>query len=378
MTQWNISTISYNASGNTAFAGSYMEEWLNDTTVDGFLGNLRDPENFIKMDSVWNATETAETTKSASTTLVIDPVGLLNAYEFTMSYSGTTSRNSYLNNDLYWWLLTPYSSTSLRQIDSSGRLTTSNSTSTAGVRPSINLKPSIKIIGGTGTVDDPYRLKGDSDSNLSGTMLSNRYSGEYIRFGNDENNLYRIVSHENGSGTKIVSAEPLKNSGAFVTSVFDSNSSVYYSNSTTIGTFLNGDYLTNYVDSTYIDMIEDSTTWYLGQVGFFTSFSYKLAKYADETGNELTASTTIAKVGLLRHGELLTGPVKVGNYDTSYWILTSSAGNSVDYINFDGKMESLNPPGAYRVRPASNLKSNVIITGGDGTKENPFTLALQS
>ena len=31
-----------------------MESWLNDTTVDGFLGNLRDPEAFIKMKTVYN------------------------------------------------------------------------------------------------------------------------------------------------------------------------------------------------------------------------------------------------------------------------------------------------------------------------------------
>src|SRR5699024_7043612 len=31
VTQWNISAIVY-SSGSTAFEGSYMEEWLNDTT----------------------------------------------------------------------------------------------------------------------------------------------------------------------------------------------------------------------------------------------------------------------------------------------------------------------------------------------------------
>ena len=41
VTQWNISAINY-SSGSTAFEGSYMEEWLNDTSVDGFLGNLRE------------------------------------------------------------------------------------------------------------------------------------------------------------------------------------------------------------------------------------------------------------------------------------------------------------------------------------------------
>ena len=100
VTQWNISGIPYNASGNTAFDGSYMEEWLNDTTVDGFLGNLREPEKFIKMDSVWNATETTETTKPTETTMITDPVGLLNIYEYTMSYSGTTYSNWLFNNGL--------------------------------------------------------------------------------------------------------------------------------------------------------------------------------------------------------------------------------------------------------------------------------------
>ena len=38
ITQWNISGINY-SSGSTAFEGSYMEEWLNDTRIDGFLGN---------------------------------------------------------------------------------------------------------------------------------------------------------------------------------------------------------------------------------------------------------------------------------------------------------------------------------------------------
>ena len=42
VTQWNISAIPYNSENNTAFDGSYMEDWLNNTSVDGFLGNLRD------------------------------------------------------------------------------------------------------------------------------------------------------------------------------------------------------------------------------------------------------------------------------------------------------------------------------------------------
>ena len=61
VTQWNISAIPFNESPTTNnnynnFQDSYMEEWLNDTSVDGFLGNLRDYENFIVTDAKWNVT----------------------------------------------------------------------------------------------------------------------------------------------------------------------------------------------------------------------------------------------------------------------------------------------------------------------------------
>ena len=51
VTQWNISAISYD-NDSSAFEESYMKSWLNDTTVDGFLGNLREPDKFLVTDSV--------------------------------------------------------------------------------------------------------------------------------------------------------------------------------------------------------------------------------------------------------------------------------------------------------------------------------------
>ena len=251
VTQWTISAISY-SSGSTDFAGSYMEEWLNDTSVDGFLGNLRDYENFIVTDAKWNATLTTSSSKPAETTMVEDTVGLLNYYEYVTSYTGTNYRDGYLNNGLEWWTLTPSSSSDVRYVNYYGIADNSSSPGNpSGARPSINLKSSIKIVDGDGTIDNPYRLNGDNDTNLSGTLLSSRFSGEYIRFGSEENNLYRIVSRENGTGTKIVSAEPLKSSGTFIESAFGSNTT--FSSANTIGTFLNGEYLTSYVDSIYTD-----------------------------------------------------------------------------------------------------------------------------
>ncbi len=371
VTQWNISAISYD-DNSSAFEGSYMEMWLNDTTVDGFLGNLRNPESFIKMDSKWNASQMSDTSKPQSEseggTIVEAAVGLLNIYEYNM----TGSSNSYLNNNLYWWTLTPYSTHGVNYINNNGDTPNYNIyfTNSYGVRPSINLKLEIKIVGGDGTEENPYRLMGDNDTNLSGTKLNTRYSGEYISFGTEENTLYRIVSHETDGLTKITSAEPLKENGSYKTLYFGDD--VYYSSTNTIGSFLNGEYLTNgnYLTDEQVSMIEDNTTWYLGTVGNGTS--YKLAKYTDTSMSEYVTSTK-ARVGLLRLGELM-----VGKFDTKTktWLLTNS-GNYVKYLDTTSAIYDAYPRTLYNIKPSFNLRENVIITSGTGTKEDPFEIALQ-
>ena len=377
VTQWNISAISYD-NDSSAFEGSYMQQWLNDTTVDGFLGNLRDYENFIVADAKWDATmddrDLGSITRPNGESVSTNAVGLLNLYEYQ---SGNRSdARKYLYNGLRWWTITPYSTSNVRNLLESYYMSDQSSLFSNGVRPSINLKSSIKIVDGNGTIDNPYRLEGDNDTNLTGELLSSRYSGEYIRFGTDENNLYRIVSHETEGLTKITSAEPLKDNGEFKYLAFDSNYNVNYSSTNTIGTFLNGEYLTNYVGSPYIDMIEDNTTWYLGTVG--EGASYKLAKYTDENGSTTTSNITQAKVGLLRFGELMAGQFNKDGNTTSYWTLTPSNISRILSVLNIGNVSDTRSSAKLCIQPSLNLKSNVIITDGDGTKQNPFTLTLDS
>ena len=380
VTQWNISSISYNESSNTSFVGSNMEAWLNDTSVDGFLNNLRDPEKFIKMDSVWNASETTDPTKLDKTVMVTDPVGLLNIYEYTMSSSGVGVSNGYLNNNTIWWTMTPYTdNNTIYEVFPDG---TCNPTylpgSSFGIRPCINLKSDVGVVEGNGTIDDPYRLYGDNDKDLSGTLLSTRYSGEYIRLGMGENNLYRIVSHENGTGTKITSAEPLKSNGEFITldykkdNIFES-----FSPNSNIGSFLNNTYLNTYIDSTYLNMIEENTNWYLGVVDG-NGTSYKLAKYVD-VNLSTTVSYTTATIGLLRYGELMAGQFNVISNNIIYGTLTMINNNNeyLRVVSEDSNAYDYYPiTYVFGIKPSFNLKSNVIITSGTGTKDNPFEIAL--
>ena len=200
ITHWNISAIPYD-DNSSAFKGSFMEDWLNDTSVDGFLYNLRDYENFLVTDYKWNATQMTNTDKPPKTTMVEDPVGLLNVYE----YSICGGNNSYLNNTLNFWFITPYDNILVSNHSYKGNITyrnVSDDTLAGGVRPSIVLKNNVKIINGNGTEEDPYRLLGDNDKDLNGVKLNTRYSGEYVKFGNEPNNLYRIISHEIDDLTK--------------------------------------------------------------------------------------------------------------------------------------------------------------------------------
>ena len=372
VTEENISVIPYD-DNSSAFEGSYMAMWLNDTTVDGFLGNLRNPESFIKMDSKWNVSQMSDTSKpsneSEGGTIVEDPVGLLNIYEYTMCGSS----NGYLNSGLYWYTITPFDSSTKVYIIYDNVLNSEVTSGMHGIRPSINLKSEIKIVSGDGTEENPYRLMGDNDTNLNGTKLNTRYSGEYVSFGTGENNLYRIVSHETDGLTKVTTVDLIYND---TTIAFDLNRSPYYSKETTIGQILNGEYLESgvYLTSEQVEMIEESSIWYRGRVAL--GDGYYLSKYTDETMNVLISNTTEAKVGLLRIGEQMLTPLDY------YWTITirdvTSWSTTINVILPEGTGNYRAAVNPGRIRPALNLKSNVIITGGDGTLQNPFQIELAS
>ena len=69
---------------------------------------------------------------------------------------------------------------------------------------------------------------------------------------------------------------------------------------------------------------------------------------------------------------------KNGN-NTFYWTLTPYSTGFVRYVANGGYITfRTNTTGTLGSRPSMNLKSNVIITGGDGTKNSPFQVKLGS
>ncbi len=377
VSQNNISTLSYNQDGDGTFVGSYIEMWLNDTTESGFLANLRSPEKFLKMDSKWfSKRETGVVPYPDSVS--INPVGLLTAYEYTKGCNGNYSSTCYLNNGLYSWILSENGLTNSGVSSFALNVTLGNDVYALGVRPAVNLKSTITISSGAGTSDDPYRLEGDNDTNLVGTYLNTRYSGEYVQFGVGENNLYRIVSHED-SGTKITSDVPLKNNGVDLLMKFGDTSEFFFNSygiSNTIHDFLNYTFYKNstlYLSDDQKNMVKP-TRLYVGTVGM--NGNYLLAKYKD-TSMSTEVYLGDFNVGLLRVGELMAGQNTIND---SFWLITPYQTNELwvylDYMGFLSNSQSANYQ--HKVKPTLTLKDNVIITDGVGTKSDPFVLTLDS
>ena len=174
-----ITLISYNPQGDTNFydiskkddttyTGSYMYQWLN----EDFLDTLYNHENIIVEDSTWNITNSNASslddvnTKLPETTLINNstigkntPVGLLNSYEYYLSYKNASSQSysyGYLNIGYYWWLLNSYSSSTIWYSNGGG--SSYAPLYNYGVRPVVNLKSNIQLSGGSGTKDAPYTI----------------------------------------------------------------------------------------------------------------------------------------------------------------------------------------------------------------------------
>ncbi len=370
-----ITTIPYNAEGNSVFENSYADQWL----MQEFLPTLHDYQDYLVIDSTWYATPDSSDAPANPTnqTLVNRAVGLLNVYEYyvTYYYSDGLAMNDtgYLNNDTNWWLMTPNNASHIRGVSNSGELSSYNSMYGYGIRPSMYLKSNIQASDGIGTIDNPYRLKEDKKEISNGTMLlSTRYSGEYINFNHE---LYRIVGIENNL-TKITAVDkPMQ----LARNIFDGSSTNFGESS------LKNDletYYQNHVESSYKEMIAENQTWYLGTVGNGANYKASICLNVDSTVSSSscnrTEAITTATIGLSRVGEMFTSQI-FRDAKIVFWTLTPYSTLYVRDVHNGGGLNYYVSTNDYGARPSMYLKQNVVISStntGDGTYEHPYDIEL--
>ena len=394
-----ITAISYNPDGDvnfydvskkdyTTYTGSYMYQFLN----EDFLDTLYNYQNIIVEDSTWNiTTSSSKNTKLPETTLINSstigkntPVGLLNSYEYYLSYKNTSDSSGYLYNGYFWWLLNPYSSSDVWDVHSHGNLHNNVPSYAHTARPSINLKSNIQLSGGSGTKDDPYTISGDKKQpTINTTLLNTRTIGEYVVFDEDADTstkeLYRIVGIEDGK-TKLNKNDYIKSGTTTLTKKFSTN--------TTYGSGTSDDYWDYYLNNTWYnslankDMLE-SSSYYIKQVSDGTSYKNSLCNTYNtiETTKSCTKTTSMwtGLVGLPRYGEMFASQQGNGyNSSSDMWLITPKGSSLVWDVRSSGYLNHNDLSYARTARPSINLKSNIVITGGSGIKSDPFTIAVKN
>ena len=270
--------------------------------------------------------------------------------------------------------------------------------------------------------NDTYRVIGVFDSNSHGVegkylvkLIRSRILGDYAWGAyNSTNTSGTYSSYKNdwtGNTTGVkASANVLLNEFFYnktnTSSTYGSCSDwTYYYNDSSYKTFSCSDIVGHGLDSNSQNYIEE-VTWYLK--GYRTNSYSKQNFYLCERGlstdttNCMSANSgaydasTTSKIGLMYASDYLyassyfadsnTTTASSGDYGNKNWLykgyewaITPKANNSTyvshvqDFGNLDVDDHSSS---GFGIRPTFYLKSNVIVTGGAGTFDNPYKLSM--
>ena len=358
--------------------GSHAKDWLNNYFYPRLKGN-----NIIT-EQVW-CSETTTSSSSARTTcennLSTQPsnVGLMTLDEYNLA----GSFNSYLNIGQYQWTMTPYSSSSVRNVYSNGNANYDSVTIASGLRAVINVNSDVTITGGNGTLGatwssqtGPYILNEDKSVEVTGKLNEKATSGEYVLF---VGRKYRVVDKDSNGNTKLILDSYYEETeGTVYTMSYGSNNT--FSKDTGIGQKLNSDvlnWLTNNSESEKAKLVSDYT-WYQNNFAYGQSYSVSL--------NEENPTRSIqATVGLIRVGEMLSGQsssILTKGYTTAssysnantYWTMTPYSSSNAWYVSSTGNAPDSSVTNASGLRAVIVVNSDVTITGGNGTWSNPYQI----
>ena len=348
-----VATISYNnITQDNNYSNSNVYLWLKNI----FLPTLRNTDKYLK-EVEWNYSNTTANVSSpiVGGSTVLSKIGLLNNFEYLKSAN-------FINNGKKTWLIST-SGTSAWSVNAAGEITLANVLNFYGIRPSVVLKENINFVnGGTGTINNPYKLIGDTSANV-GTALNSRYPGEYVTL----NGILFRISSAYSNYTKLVATDTIPIDSNIASTIPYITSSYYNS---VAGTIRLHYFNETYSDDTYIgeylkkwaEPIEDILT----EGDFCRRIINKNSSQTIECPPEDIISTKIA-IPML--GEMYA--VYASN---NYWTINNSAQGKMDIITNDGSARDINVTELSSILPVVVIKNDAIITGGNGTSSSPYTI----
>jgi len=307
-------TLIYGTKDN--YADSNIYNYLNNNYL-----NILNKEELVK--SSW-CNSNVDVNKYECTNNIDDYIGLISSKE----YLNAGGKDSYLNNNTYFWLINSSLDNSKLYVNNEGTINNNykneNDYYSYGVRPVIVLPISIQNYKGDGSIEKPYVLSSNSE-----IMISNHSVGTYVKIGEY---TFRIISKED----------------EYTRLLLDSNlDKLSYNDAIK---FINNEFISN-IDSEILVK------------GKCYSNSYNIGNnYNLKNENETTAYACLPNIGDLF----------ISEYD-GIW-LNTKYNNSLIYTISGSSIFADLKSSTNNVRPIINVKNELIISSGEGTKNNPLVV----
>lgn len=314
-----INALSFNDKAVT-FDKSNLNKYLNDV----FLKTL----NMDYLSQTAYCLDEVEDITSITCNNIIstDYVRILGVSEFLNS---KVEGKTYLNSEDGFWI---YNTSSEGAWHTSGvSLSLASYSEGYLVKPVVRIKNSVQLLGGKGSLNDPYYIEKD-DKNLE--------VGNYVKLGDDVWVIYEVKENTINLALNNTISSTHRFSGS--TNKYDLN------DKTGLASYLNTTYLENL---TYKDMLNNNE-WYVGAYNYNYENIYK---------EKITS-----KVGIYNVSDL-----KINNNDEIFYLMTPSETNYT-YLYSMGLSKSKITL-SRNIKPTINI-NKLTVESGKGTIDDPYIL----
>ena len=330
-----------------------IDKWL-----DYYYNNLNDFTKKIIVENKYcnmNVTdETLNTTKCSSYTnkrkIYIPSVVEINNVEDDYNFMKTNT---------YSWISNSKDKNTAYVVNNIDNYVSTNPKYNYGVRPMMTIKGDTLMTGGEGRLDDPY-VFGDVKRAKGGSLLNQRYTGEYISI---DGSIYRIIKTELDGTTKVISDFTVGGRiDDVVTGANAGSKKIEYDpkNKASSAYFINNR-VSEYENTKY-----------------FVKHDVKVPIYKKDIiyGEEIKTNTYKVILSAPNMYEIFSA--KPSNYRTdSYWMVNTSQADRTAGAVYDRGVVINGRIGDYErlhIRFVAFVKKDTTISSGEGTEEKPYII----
>ena len=323
------------------YENSYVFNWLNsnDNKYSGILEKqLNKIDTYLQKTTTCLDTVDELNNEECQNTNNDNYVSLLSTSDFV----NIGSKESYVVNNEYFYLINSNSNKEIWYIDEEGKITTNKGTDIIGIKPVITIKSNIDYISGNGSKENPYKIENE-----------NGLFGSYVKLDNQIWRIYQV----NETEVRLALNDYLKVNNQNLKYIYSNINS--YHNDTKNGSiayYLNNTFLNSL---SYKDKIKE-VKWSNGYYGSNSNYDY----------TKSLETTIDSKVALISIGNIIINS-DLDNYHTMTG--TTNKGSMIYTIKNNKSLYTKSVVNQSNVIPTISLEKN-LLTKGNGTLNEPLEM----